>query len=295
LSEEMVPPFSARDSGAHAQIDGDFPEGARFGLLHVLLDLVEREYVGGWPRVVRELERIGRVRPERFAGNIDGAEPALLALEWDKVFDFCERLYSHLTMDVYRENRETGEYELTTRRGDVQEYVSTELRRLFLEERLAVEFSGGIVRRRGRLNTVKQISRAEMVLGDPRFSVARGHFNKALRYFRNVSQPDYQNVVKDAVCAVEATARVLFPTGGSTLGEILKFITSSGENKLPKSIAKTIDGLYAFRNGGEGVSHGGATGGAVTKELAEYALALSATQIVLLVDMEIAADSGAPF
>jgi hypothetical protein len=295
LAEEILPPFSARNRGAHAQIDNDCPETARFGLLHLIRELVARRYVESWNSVVRELERIARVRPEQHESNVEGAELALLRLEWDKVFDFCERLYSHLTKDVYRENGETGEYDLFTRRSDVQQYVANELQRLFLEEHLAVEFSDGIVRRRGRLNTVKKISRAELVLGDPRLSIALGHFNKALRYFRNLSQPDYQNVVKEAVCAVEATAHALFPSGGSTLGDIVRSITGSGEGKLPKSIAKTFDGLYGFRNGGEGVSHGGATGGAVTKELAEYALALSASQIVLLVDMEIASEPDVPF
>jgi hypothetical protein len=121
------------------------------------------------------------------------------------------------------------------------------------------------------------------------------HFNKALRYFRNVAQPDPQNVVKEAVCAVEATARVLFPSGGATLGDIVKTITGSELGQLPKPIANTFHGLYGFRSGGEGVGHGGATGGAVTKELAEFALAVAASQIVLLVDLAAAAEADVPF
>ena len=156
--------------------------------------------------------------------------------------------------------------------GTVQKYIAEELRRLFVEENLAFEFSNGLVQRRGHRNTVEQVARAGLVLGDPRLESPRNHYNKALKYFRDPSQPDYENTVKEAVCAVEATARALFPSRKSlTLGDVIKSITGTEPGQLPRSIAKTFDGLYGCRNSGEGVGHGGATGGAVTKELAEYA------------------------
>jgi hypothetical protein len=101
--------------------------------------------------------------------------------------------------------------------------------------------------------------------------------------------------VKEAVCAVEATARVLFPSGGATLGDVVKSITGSGLGQLPKPIAQSFHGLYGFRSGGDGVGHGGGAGGAATKELAEYALAVAASQIVLLVDLAAALDPDVPF
>lgn len=294
MAEEIFPPFSARNRGAHAQIDNDCPETARIGLLHLLRGLVDQEYVGGWGAVVGELQRIARVTPNP-AAQFQYAEELVLILPWDKVFDFCERLYSHLTKDVHRYNHEAEEWELITPRSEVQQYTANELRRLFLEEHLAFEFSNGLVRRRGRRHTAEQVSRAEVVLGDPRLSAALAHFNKALRYFRNVSQLDPENVVKEAVCAVEATARVLFPSGGSTLGDVVKSITGSELGQLPKPIAQTFHGLYGFRSAGEGVGHGGAAGGAATKELAEYALAVAASQIVLLVDLAAALEPDVPF
>ena len=296
MAEEILPPFSARNRGAHAQIDNECPETTRIGLLHLLRRLVDQEYVEGWGDIIGELQRIARVRPDRISyPNVEDAERLLLALPWDKVFDFCERLYTHLTKDVYRYDQEAEVSERITARSEVQEYTANELRRLFLEEHLAFEFSNGLVRRRGRRHTAEQVSRAELVLGDPRLSAALEHFNKALRYFQNVAEPDPENAVKEAVCAVEATARVLFPSGGSTLGEVVKSITGTGLGQLPKPIAQTFHGLYGFRSAGEGVGHGGATGGAVTKELAEYALAMAASQIVLLVDLAAALEPDVPF
>jgi len=284
LAEEISVPFSARNRGASAQIDNACPESTRIGLLHILRELIERNYIAGWPNVVRELERIGRLRPEQCYNNPEGADQALAQLEWDKVFDFCERLYSHLAQDVYHGDN-FGPPELTTPRSEVQKYIAAELQRLFVEEHLTFEFSNGLVRRRGSRNTAEQIGRGEFILSDPRLSEARKHYNKALRYFRDVSKPDYENVVKEAVCAVESTAIELLHTGGSTLDDVLKVITGAGEGELPKAIAKTFEALYGFRNGGKGVSHGSATGGAVTKDLAEYALAVAASQIVLLFNL----------
>jgi len=291
LSEKTLPPFSARNRGAHAQIDNECPESTRVGLLHIVLNAVGQHYVEDQQTVVRELERIARVRPDAFS-DIDGL---LMQLPWDKVFDFCERFYNHLAQDYQRYDRELEALVRVTAKSEAQQCIAGELQRLFLEENLAFEFSDGIVRRRGRRNTADQVSRAEVVLGDPRLAKALGHFNKALRYFRNVSQPDPENVVKEAVCAVEAAARALFPSGGSTLGDVVKSISGVGPGQLPKPIAKTFEGLYGFRNAGEGVGHGGADGGAATKELSEYALAVAASQIVLLVDLAATLEPDIPF
>jgi hypothetical protein len=296
MTEWALPPFSSRNRGAYKQIDNDCPETARIGLIHVLHGLDARGYIADWLKVSAELQRLARVRPD-FDRNAAAAvaEQLLMELPWDKVFDFCERLYGYLTQDVWRYNRASEEDELVGSKSDIQEYIASELQRLFLEEHLAFEFSAGIVRRRGRRHTADRVARAEVVLGDPRLVKARTHFNKALKYFRNISEPDPENVVKEAVCAVEATARALFPSDGSTLGDVVKSITGSGIGQLPKAIASTFHGLYGFRNGGEGVTHGGAEGGAATKEIAEYGLSVAASQIVLLVDLDAASEPDVPF
>lgn len=286
-----MPPFSARNLGAHAQIDKECPESTRVGLLHIVLRAIKHNYVEDYQTVVQELERIARVRPDQYS-EIDGL---LMQLPWDRVFDFCERFYNHLAQDYQRYDGEVETLMLVTAKSEAQKYIASELQRLFLEENLAFEFSDGIVRRRGRRNTVDQVSRAEVVLGDRRLAKALGHFNKALRYFRNVSQPDPENVVKEAVCAVEAAARALFPSGGSTLGEVVKSITGIGPGQVPKPIAKTFEGLYGFRSAGDGVGHGGSQGGPATSELAEYALALAASQIVFLVDLAAVSEPDIPF
>jgi len=294
MAKEIAAPFSARNQGAQAQIDNDVPLTARIGLVHLLHRLVERQYVEGWKALNAELQRIARLVPSPSGDPNDGMQIILAELPWEKILDFCERLHGQLAIEVGYFDSDAQQYEVTTPKSEVQEYISQEVQRLFIEERLAFEFSDGLVRRRGRRHTSEQIARAELVLGDPRLSLARGHVSKALRFFRNVSQPDPQNVVKEAVCAVEATARVLFP-GGKTLGEVVNSITGSGAGELPRTVANTFHGLYGLRSGAEGVGHGGATGGVVTKELAEYALSIAASQIILLYDLERSLEPDVPF
>ena len=144
LSEKTLPPFSARNRGAHAQIDNECPESTRIGLLHIVLVAVGQHYVEDYRTVVRELERVARVRPSEFSVDID---ELLAQLPWDKVFDFCERFYNHLAQDYQRYDQEAEALVQVTSKSDAQEYIAGELQRLFLEENLAFEFSDGIERR----------------------------------------------------------------------------------------------------------------------------------------------------
>jgi len=186
FDREDLAAFLCANRGAHAQIDNECPESTRVGLLHIVLNAVGQHYVEDHQTVVRELERIARVRPDAFS-DIDGL---LMQLPWDKVFDFCERstiTWRRTINDMMVSLRRWCKLRRKARPNDTS---LAKLQRLFLEENLAFEFSDGIVRRRGRRNTADQVSRAEVVLGDPRLAKALGHFNKALRYFRNISQPD---------------------------------------------------------------------------------------------------------
>ena len=79
------------------------------------------------------------------------------------------------------------------------------------------------------------------------------------------------------------------------LEDVVKSITGTESGKLPPTIAKTFMGLYTFRGGGEGVAHGGTTGGVATQEIAEYVLSVAASQIILLVDLAKAQEEDTPF
>jgi hypothetical protein len=296
-------PFSAQSRGQHRQFNAAFPPSARSGLLHLLYDVVERRYVPDWTLVARELHRIARMTVIEYDPSDvqdlsrakEDVKTALDVLKWEKVYDFCERLYGHLPREIGYEDQ-YGNWCVQSLRADMQTYIATELQRLFLEEDLAYEFTEGSVHRRGRKHTVDQVAKSQVVLGDPRLSSARKHFDKALRFFRHPSHPDYENAVKEAVCAVEAAGKALFPTAkASTLGDLAKWLRSTPEVSVPKAICMTLTGAYAFRSGGDGIGHGGANGGKATLEVTEYLLAVCASQIIYLVDLVATMEVAVPF
>jgi len=237
-----------------------------------------------------------------FASNVSSLEQAqadateaLEGLRWERVYDFCERLYGHLLQEIGHEDS-YGHYSVEVSRGDMQTYVALELQRLFLEEDLAYEFMEGTVRRRGRRHTVELVAKSQVVLGDARLLSARKHFDKAIQFFRHPSRPDHENAVKEAVCAVEAAGKALFPSAkASTLGDLAKWLGSTDDVTVPKAICQTLTGVYAFRSGGDGVGHGGANGGKATPELTEYMLAVCASQIIYLVDLANTTEVDIPF
>ena len=227
-------------------------------------------------------------------GRFESRRAILSALRWEKVYDFCERLHGHLARDVgYSWN---DEYQVTTPMRDVQAFIAEELQRLFLEEGLAFEFTDGLVRRRGRKHMVDVSTKAQVVLGDTRLAGARRHYAKALQFFRNPAQPDFENTVKEAVCAVEAAGKALFPAAkAATLGDLSKWLVATKDVSVPKALGQTLTGIYAYRSGGDGVGHGGAEGGPATVEVAEYVLAVCASQIIYLVDVSNGQETDIPF
>jgi hypothetical protein len=303
MTDPQQIPFSARNRGPNLQIDNDFPKSAKNGLMHLLVDLVEKGYVADWGAASRELQRIARLSPTEYNKSSPSSmrqarldfETALDALSWQKSFDFCERLYCYLANEVgfYAYN---NEWEIKTQKSEVKEFIAKELQRLFSEEGLAFEFSEGLVHRRGRKHTVDVTSRAQVVLGDPLLLGARKHYEKALQFFRNPTKPDYENAVKEAVCSVEAAGKSLFPAAkASTLGDLAKWLVTTKDVNVPKALAQTITAIYAYRSGGNGVGHGGADGGVASTEVAEYVLAVCASQIIYLVDLANGQEESIPF
>jgi len=289
MPDQLIPPFSARNRGANSQIDQDFPKSARNGLLHLFHDWIGKRYVTDWISLAREGNRIMRYPPvnydptsvpsERAArGRVEGL---IETMPWDKVIDLIESAYKNLAESV---EGETNGYNWAMDVDSVRRKIADQVQNLFWEESLALEFKDGVASRRGMHHSKELIARAEMVLGDPLLISASQHYQKALRYFRQTSNPDLENAVKEAVCAIEAAGKALFPDQTpQTLDDVIKSLVKS--EKVPRTIAKTFDGVYGFRNSGEGVSHGGATGGLVTIDLAEYVLAVAASQIILLVKL----------
>lgn len=289
----IQPPFSQRMRGAKPWIQNDWPTTARTALHHLLHDLVDKKYVEGWRTLDKEMRRIARIEPTYYGYEDEEAEGKAEALfkrdfpqmSWQHLFDFCERLYGFLAIPATQWGYNNIKEE-TVSLEKVREHIADELQRLFLEENFGYIFIKGEVRQRGRSHTRQQIAKVEPALGDPRLAQAREHYTKAMNYFEDSKKPDYENAVKEAVCAVEAAAKKLFPdVKAKTLDELIKKIQGLKEGQIPPTLGNTFIGLYSYRGSGEGVAHGGTGGGKVTKSFAEYVIAVAASQVILLHDI----------
>jgi hypothetical protein len=150
MTNDSLPPFSVRNRREIAPIDEIFPASAQIGLLHLLNEGMSRGFLTDWEKVAMELQRIARLPPRNYSSHREAQaeiQQLLDLLSWERQYDFCERLYSHLaSASEYEDNG----YVVRTEKSEAQQFFADELQRLFQEENLAFEFRDGLAQRRGR-------------------------------------------------------------------------------------------------------------------------------------------------
>ena len=292
-----------RTNSNYHQISDSFPNTVSTGLGHIISDCIRRGYIDTWIDVARELRKTSRdelydydhFNNEDLQKSKSYFFDSFIALPWQKKYDFCEVIYFKLA--YYQEEQFSNFNNQPAHSLDeAQAYIEHEIQQLFLEEFLAYDFNKGYVIRKGRKHTVQSIEQARYVMGDNRLTDARFHFNKASNFFQNRKYPDYENTVKEAVCALKAAGKQLFQQSKAvTLGDLLVWLRKEKSLSIPQALIKTIEGIYGLRNSGEGVSHGGSKGGPITAEAAEYTLSVCASAIIYLVDVANSAESEITF
>jgi len=79
------------------------------------------------------------------------------------------------------------------------------------------------------------------------------HLKKALSALGQKPKPDYHNAIKDAVLAVEATARLLGANEGDGLDRPLTILAE--KTKLDPAMKKAFLALYGYSSGPKGIRH----------------------------------------
>ena len=283
-------------------IVNDFPETARIALYYLINDLIVRKYFGNdsnnaLVKVVNELYRVSRNRkPEFFEQLDDILMESLLSMEWTMIYTFCERVYERLLKRVSRmHSYETGsEWVEVVSIAEVRQYYSDELNNLLAEENISYQFVDGQFLRKGRAQTQKNIQRAGAVLSDSSLSRVRNHFNKALKFYDSRPDPDVENCIKEALCALEACIEIKTKKPASKeFTKVIKQLT--GNDEIPGPIGEGMIKLYALRGSGEGIAHAAPEGVKVTELEAELVLSLVATYITYVADLFIESEDEIPF
>ncbi len=273
-------------------IENDFPKSAKIGLAYIIQDLINCEYIissdiNSWAHIYRELQRISKQTFEPITENRsqDQCFKLIESSEWYKIFMLCERIYNKLLKEKAYYNSYHEDWILEHSLEHVQRYFENEINNLLKEENIGYQFLNGEFSRLGRIQTQKNINQAAAVLANPKLFKVKNHFNKAYHFFSDRENPDYQNCVKEAMCALEAAAEI--SSGLKISKDFVKEIKKLEGNqidKIPPPIIQSMIKLFGYRGTAEGVSHGNTVGLRIGRLEAELILSMIAACISYLVD-----------
>lgn len=261
----------------------DFPQTARIALIYLLEDMCNKNLIissdncSSWGYILNELARAGRIvyDSDTWRSIRDELEWLLNQVQWFKIFTFCERVHDRLI---------TSSNSLQSLE-EAKIYFTDELNQILFEENLDYKFENGIFERRGRLQTQKSINRMGSVLSDSNLVEVRKHYTKALRFFTQTPEPDYNNSIKEALCALELTIEICTGKNASNnFNQALLELQGNGNEKIPSPIIQSMIKMYAYRGSGKGVSHSAPNGNKVSDLEAELVLNLVASYITYIVD-----------
>jgi tetratricopeptide (TPR) repeat protein len=239
----------------------DVPERARVGLFHIVRQFFEDEYLDLYQVLCVAL----RIPLDTNRANVylaSGAiEKLIMNCQWWQFYDTCEVLWQGL--EYKRDN------------------LSDEINNLFREEHLGFELRDGKVEKIGSGFIDARVKEARYLLKEPEFKGADKHFEKALKALNIRPNPDVENCIKEAVCAIESVGRIIVNDAKALLSDIVK--TMAKNEIIPKPLDEAIQKVYAYRGDQPGVAHGLVGLSKVTVDEAEFVLAMSAAIIIYLV------------
>lgn len=294
-------PFDQRLGFAKkAIIANDFPQSARIGFLYIVEDLIESDFIQTgssrdekYKLINLEIARICRIMD--IVKN-DSIHPEYLKMPWNKVFELIERIYLKLLKEVNEYDINGNIINQIKSITEVRNYYSNEIKTLIFEEHLGFDYRDGVFYRRGYLKTSQSIATVTTaVLSDPKLEKARVHYLKALQFFNSIKTPDYENAIKEAICAVEACLIALFSTDISKSFENIKKLIGTEKNKAPAPIIEAIIKIYGYRNSGDGVAHATSKGLKVTEKETELIIALTADYITYFYALLRTVEEDVPF
>ena len=264
-------------------ITNDFPKSARIGLNYIIDDLLEKnflhkeyDYNFRYQYINHE---IGRLCRDINIVSDALIHPLLYQMEWVKVYELIERLYFKLESVNKYDINGNFEYEITSI-GEVQDYFIKEIKNLIIEEKLGYDFNQGIFMRKGYIQTTKSVNKVMSVLTDPKLTKTRTHYMKAIEYFYNMKNLDYENTIKESVCALEASLIALYsPKIAKNFDAAIRNLEGDDIKQAPAPIIESIIKIYGYRNSGSGVAHATDKGLKVSAKEAELVIALTASYI----------------
>lgn len=158
-------------------------------------------------------------------------------LQFPEFYDFLEAMASDQIESVYRERGERRRDQFVKRCNSVLEqektcfrFISNLLTPITNEEEMAEVRNAGATDEAG------------------------SHIRRAIELYRDRTNPDYRNSVKESISAVEATYRRLNGTEHQRIGTAIAEMDKEGLH-LPESLKNGFTAIYGWTNGKDGIRH----------------------------------------
>ncbi|WP_202708329.1 hypothetical protein [Sporosalibacterium faouarense] len=268
-------------------ISNDFPQESRNALFCIISEFVAEDAVRGlWTSIRKEIYRSSRKEfHEVDSSEVQKDVKCVLAdMRWDKVYVFCERFYKNLLKEIVEYGFNNDE-EIVETEAEVKDRFEEEVNNILCEDNIEFEFKKGEFFRRGRAITQKNTQRVGSILTDKKMYKVKKHYNKALNFFRDYEKPDYENTIKESICALELALEIL--TGENTSKDFATNIQKyqgKAYDKIPSPITQGIIKIFGYRGRADGVAHGIDKGLRVSEFEAELMLNITASYITYLYD-----------
>lgn len=152
-----------------------------------------------------------------------------LSLESDKIYDFMEAFLMYFVSEKDKNK------------------IITELNRTFKQKHYPYRI---ISDRVTPIITIIEIKEIEKALNIPdRYQPVREHLSKALDKWADIKTPDYENSIKESICAVESLVEILQGKKG-TLGDLIENLN------IHPAMKKGFKKLYGWSSDDSGIRHG---------------------------------------
>ena len=242
-------------------IQDELTNGLVHGLINIVDVLLSQWHAQNSDSVIRGTYK---AVDHRIDWNANSIGELIEALDWDEYCDACEALYRLIERHGGKPDRDR---------------FSNELNALFGRQYFGYQVRNGKVEMVGTAAHEASIAQARAVLMDDDMAGPDKQFQKASEFFNRRPRPDSENCVKEAVGAVEGTARVLLGDDNVLLPAALDQIAK--EKGIHPTLVASLKKYYAYRGDADGVTHG-MTEEEVRSEDAEFVMSLAASAIVYL-------------
>lgn len=154
---------------------------------------------------------------------------------WYEVYDFVEIHLSYLNDDEKKDR--------------IRKYNE-----LFEQEKAGYRIVSGEI---APITNESEITTIEQAT-DTLFESVNQHIQKALSFYADIKEPDYENSIKESISAVESMCCIITGMTGanSSLGKTIKKLKENGIH-IHSAMESAFTSLYGYTSDEDGIRHGG--------------------------------------